>query len=83
MTEFVYIVHAGCIYEGGGVKEVFSNPESAKKYCEQFIAEENAQYEQWNKEEGSYEFELYAPTSDHEWQGSSDYIGFYKTEVKE
>lgn len=35
----VYVISTGCIYEGGGVKNVFVNKEKAQEYFQQLVEE--------------------------------------------
>lgn len=92
----VFVVHSGCIYEGGGVKAIYSTHEKALTFVKKFVAKENAEKEEQNKEyieenkangrdENFWTWQLYDHPElkdvDRYWEADSDYIAIFKYEV--
>lgn len=88
--QYVYAIYGGCIFEGGGVGEIYSDEEKAIKFALMFVDQKNKKAfevhgynENWEKDysfkEIFYDFQI-----DHiskVWANNTDEIIVYKYEL--
>ena len=89
--EYVYAIHEGSIYEGGGVSEIFRNPETAIKFAWMKVIEENKKVEKIHGRDANwkddYEYKEYiskdlSPFILKIWKSTISEIIIYKYELK-
>lgn len=87
----VWVLHSGCIYEGGGLDGLYKNYEDARTAALEKVKKENAWRDDANNEpsnvddfgipEFDYNFSLYEEKEENRWTTEVDYIEIFEQEI--
>lgn len=84
----VYAIHTGCKFEGGGVREIYSDKENAIKFALMLVEQEKEQVIKIHEEDApNWEWKE-VPVFNHDghivklWQNPVDEIIIYEFELK-